>query len=272
MLVETRLKRIRKLLLIPFGILLTLALGACGAGTADQTLVADYNNSSTLIADMRMTGTVHAARLQTTLDYSGTRVALAATQSIFLKGTLQALGYDINELNALQEAAMNGSVQFPTATQPAPNFSIEENQPTAAGSTPPAGDNTNVSPTAPADLSGSGPQLVNAALASEVGSDDCPITTTSQFTLNSNIIYLTMRAVNVSAGSTITARWLRPDGEERVFDWTPDFNIDDGCVWMYIDQTDEAFVAGVWSVTIELNGTQATDVLSFRIDDMAATG
>ncbi|MAU13154.1 MAG: hypothetical protein CL607_25275 [Anaerolineaceae bacterium] len=253
-------------------LLLTIVIGAtvmsaCVPNTADQTLAAEYYQSGTLIVDMRMTGTVQVARMQTTLDFASTRVAFAGQQSRSLQSTMVAMGFDQSSIDQFQQDVTGGSVVLPSPTPNAntSNFSVQ--QPTAQAPaqapTPQAATNT-PDPTAP--------RMENVAIAADVGDDDCALGTASQFTMDSQIVYLTARIFNTPANTTFTARWVRPDGQERSFDWTPDFAIDNSCIWMYIDQTDEPFVTGVWNATLSINGNITSDALSFRIDDVMADG
>ncbi|MCA9891689.1 MAG: hypothetical protein KC615_01825 [Anaerolineae bacterium] len=242
-----------------------ISLSACGPNPADQTLAAEYYQSGTIIADMRMTGTVQVARMQTTLDFANTRVAHAALQSQSLQSTMIAMGFDPNTLNQFQADVVGGSIVLPSPTPNTSNFSVQQ-PPTV----PPAEAPSPQAPTSTPDANA--PRLENVVIAADVGDDDCALGVASQFTTDTQIIYLTARVFNAPANTTYTARWLRPDGQERSFDWTPDFAINDSCIWMYIGQTDEAFVTGVWSATLSINSTITSEALSFRVDDVMVDG
>lgn len=114
----------------PFTALFTLAimavLAACAPISADANLAADHEIASTAIQAARITATVNAARLETTLSYSGTRVAFAATQSQFLKATLSGRGTDIAVLEAFQERVQRGEIALPTATARANATSVAD--------------------------------------------------------------------------------------------------------------------------------------------------
>lgn len=244
-----------------------VSLGACSSSPADQTLAAEYYQSGTLIVDMRMTGTVQVARMQTTLDFVSTRVAFAAQQSQQLQSTMVAMGFDQNDLSQFQQDVFGGNIVLPSPTPNADSSNFSVQQPTAQA---PAQAPTPQAATSTPDPAA--PRMENVAIAADVGEDDCALGTASQFTMDSQIVYLTARIFNAPANTTFTARWVRPDGQERSFDWTPDFAIDNSCIWMYIDQTDEPFVTGVWNATLTINGSITSEALSFRIDDAMADG
>lgn len=246
------------------GLLMVLMLmGACSNTSAEMTLAANYAQSSTQIGELRETATVQTARLRTTLDYSETRVALVATQSQFLKSTLAARGTPIEDLNAFQRQMMGDMAFIPTSTPPQ-SAGLAGVAPTPAGVIPP------VSADLPTPSPGpDAPRLENVFIAADVGQDDCGINATTEFNISTEIIYLSARAINVTPGTTFVARWTRPDGQVLSYDWIPDFAINDACIWLYVDQTDQPFIAGTWQVQVEINGTATTDSLSFTIQPPA---
>jgi len=246
------------------GLLIVLMLlAACSNTSAEMTLAANYAQSSTQISELRETATVQTARLRTTLDYSETRVALVATQSQFLKSTLAARGTPIEELNAFQRQMMGDMASISTSTPPV-NGGLAGVAPTPAGVIPPVSAEL---PTASPDPSA--PRLENVFIAADVGADDCGTNPTTEFNLSTEIIYLSARAMNITPGTTFVASWTRPDGEVLSYDWVPDFAIDDACIWLYLDQTDQPFIAGSWQVQVEINGTTTTDSLPFTIQPPA---
>jgi hypothetical protein len=108
------------------------------------------------------------------------------------------------------------------------------------------------------------PALVNFQMAPVVGSDDCAVNPTSDFSTSDAEIYIVATGVNIPAGTNIAARFS-VGGQEINHDFTPDFAIDGACIWFFIDQADVEFRAGTWSVELELNGAPASPPIPFTI-------
>ena len=236
-------------------------LAACNTTGNGDSLEADHMLVSTQMADLRVTGTIQAARLQITLDYAGTRVALGAAESGFIISTLEAYGTPRAALLEFQNNVGAGMIDLPTFTP----------RPASTPTTPVIGGNDNTDsflpPTATsAPELATGTRLENVVLAASVGSDDCASEITSRFMTDTAEIYVVASAIDVSAGTTFTSRWLR-GGEQMVsFDWTPDFDIDNACIWFFIDQSDVEFTPGTWSVALDIDGVPATSPVSFTIE------
>src|SRR5690348_1326014 len=97
-------------------VLLAALVAACAGNPADNALAEEHSRNGTQIAVLRVTATVQSARLQTTLEFSQTQVAFAATQSQFLKATLVATGFDQSQLDAFQRDVSEGRILLPTPT------------------------------------------------------------------------------------------------------------------------------------------------------------
>ncbi len=218
-----------------------LSLTACQRqNEAELTLVAQNISLQTQIAEVRETATVDTERLQITVDYMGTLVGRAEDQHSQLVAT-----------QAAQNPPPDNAAAAPTDL-PLPNGAVT----TAADAT-----------ATPPPETGA-PALVDAVMAPGVGDDDCAVNPTSDFTTDTQEIYIVARGVNIPAGTNIAARFSIA-GQEISHDFTPDFDIEDACVWFYIDQTDLAFTAGTWSVQLELNGTPVSSPIPFTIAAMS---
>ena len=222
-------------------------LAACQRQSeAELTLVAQKISLETQIVAVRETATIDAERLLITVEYMGTLVGRAEEQRLQLQATLVARDAPLGANNggipatsplATPEGAMENAVPTPDPAQP-----VE-------------------APENPGQ-----PALQNVVIAPGVGSDDCAINITSNFTTSTAEIYIVATGVNIPAGTNIAARFAIA-GQEIRHDFTPDFDINGSCIWFFIDQNDLEFRAGTWSVQLELNGTPASQPMPFTITD-----
>jgi len=112
-------------------------------------------------------------------------------------------------------------------------------------------------------------------LAEGVGQDDCALNSITQFTTETTEIYVVATASNVQPGTTITSRWQSPLSQQVTFDFVPDFYIEEGCVWFFIepvdlDATAVSFTPGNWTVALEINGQAVGVPLSFTVIDLTS--
>ena len=107
--------------------------------------------------------------------------------------------------------------------------------------------------------------LSDLQLGASVGGDDCVDTPQSDFSgSGANAIYISAIARNKPPGVTLQSIWSH-NGDERVrFDYTPDFHIQEYCVWFFIDPSDTEFTTGDWRVELTVNGAPQ-GALSFQI-------
>jgi hypothetical protein len=247
---------------ISFGLVLVLLLVGCTSQGMSLTLAANHHIQGTEFYDVQMTASVQAGRLQSTQDYFTTQVALLATQSQFLKGTLVARGTPVDVLNAYQQQIESGGNPLPTRTpRPTPTFApLLPPTPLSGGpgiATPvPANNNTvpTVDPLLNAAPPTSGPRLVDLATAPGVNDDDCAQNASTTFAASTPEIYIVATAYEVTSGMTLAAQW-DVSGQQRTFEFTPDFDIDGACIWFYIDQSEFTFQPGEGRVSLSLNGT-----------------
>jgi hypothetical protein len=262
--------------LIP--VLLVILISACSAADEQATLVANHALAGTQIAALRISATVGAARARTTLDYSSTRAALAATESRFLESTLSSRGTPIAFLDG-QRQNLLGSTATATQTPAEAAITAEAMSPAAAMPTlqaTPSATVPIVTPfglvstpappvTQPADPNA--PRLEGFTLASGVGADDCALEARSEFDAGVAEIYIVATAVNLPAGSRVEARWYRAGAAiGPVYSFEPGSTIERACIWFYVDPGDFEFLPGEYAVDLILNGVEASPMLPFTIN------
>jgi hypothetical protein len=69
-----------------------------------------------------------------------------------------------------------------------------------------------------------------------VGADDCPTNTTTVFPTNAAGVYVSALAFNLSPNNAIVSRWQREGVEVVNYDWSPGFDIEQGCIWFYMPE------------------------------------
>lgn len=271
---SVRIKFMKRLILTIISILL---LAACGTDDTVRTLEANHMLAGTQVADLRITASVQAARAQTTLDFMQTRAAFAAIQSGLLESTLAASGTDESYLETQRDLIL-GSSPTPSITPTLapeetenpdfPTFTPVSETPTATipGVTPifPTSPPT---PTLPPDPNAL--RLENPVTALAAGNDGCGLNITSSFTLDTPEIYVLVKVYNIQANSvTFSAHWTyegQPIGS--IFDYTPNRNYDELCIWFFVDQTDFEFLAGNYTVGINVDGVPAFAPLQFTVSE-----
>ncbi len=215
--------------------LMSLFLAACARDDkVELTLVATQVALNTQIAAIRQTATVGAERIQVTVEYMATQVRSAEVQNDQLRATLVSRGIDPQTFTNID----------PLSITPVPGVTNNAAQPEATFEAIPL-----ITPTP-----GDGPTLTNIVMSENVGDDDCAVGPTSTFTTSAQQIYIVATALNIQPGTAIVSRW-QIGGQEIVHDFTPDFEIDQNCIWFFIDQVDTAFTPGNWNVQLEINGS-----------------
>jgi hypothetical protein len=250
-----------------FGLgLLLWVLSGCADTSVAQTLAVQQQRVATQVMNLETTATIQAARLETTLDFVGTRVALAATQSQFLKSTLIVRGTPQALLDQFQQQVSQGIIVLPTAT-PRPTLNVQPNvtavgvQPAPQPSPITALSVASPFPTPAPDA----PRLENVVLASSVGADNCAVNPALSFPVTTNELYVVANGYQLSAGTNILARW-RFGEQEFSFDFDLGGDTNGECLWLYIDQSTLVFPTGNASVTLEINGVPATPPLVFTLN------
>jgi hypothetical protein len=243
---------------------------ACGAeGVNQQTQVAYQTAVATQRESFRVTATVEAERGLVTLDAIQDRIDRALEQRQFIISTLEARGFNMNQFATPTLAPISPSPVALTTTSNTP-IAGDTPLPTSIIITPLA-----ITPTSPPVLAvTSAPLTTNfsnsplreVVMARGVGNDDCAVNITSAFSATTPEIYVVARAVGVQSGTNLGARWAKSDGTELVrFEFVPDFNIEDACIWFFATSDDFPFVAGGYTVTLEVNFVPASPPIPFTI-------
>lgn len=252
------------------GFFLLVLLSGCASQGMSLTLAADHHVQGTLFHNVQMTASVQAGRFQSTQDYYTTQVAVVATQNQFLKGTLVARGTPMEVLNAYQQQIESGGQIFPTRTPIATPTFVPLIPPTplsgtpssdtgsAAGSVSVKGEAAAGSSDSGAALTAapptSGPRLINLTTSPAVGDDDCALNATTTFAASTPEIYIVATAYEITSGMTLTSQW-DISGQQRTYEWVPDFDVDGACIWFYMDQSEFAFQPGSGTISLSVNGT-----------------
>ena len=243
--------------------LLYAAATACGPSQLEMSAAAEQAEAATAVSNLRSSATVARARMQTTLDFAGTRVMQSEQSGVFLRANLIALGTE----GAFIDANLQGLQLLPTssATRPPLSAPADLAAPATAVGARAVSRPIVTPPSATAFVSPDQPRLDNIVLASGVGRDDCAIDANPAFTPNSAVIYVVARAYNIPSGSTLSSIWQRQGAEVVRLSFTAEFDIDDNCIWFFIDQTDATFTVGGWSVEIFLDGQSLMSPLPFQV-------
>jgi hypothetical protein len=227
--------------------LVSLFLSACARQSqVELTLVATQIALNTQIAAVRNTATVQAERIQVTVEYMATQVRSAEVQNDQLRATLVARGIDPQALTNIDPSSITPLPPGVVNNVPQPEITGEAIPP--------------ITPTP-----GGAPALTDIVTSENVGNDDCAVGVTSTFSASAQQIYVVATALNIQPGTTIVSRW-QVGGQEIVHDFTPDFEINQNCIWFFIDQVDTTFTPGNWNVQLEINGS-AVGTATFSITE-----
>ncbi len=236
-----------------------IAMTACRSSEPQQTATAAYDEAIAGIEMLRTTATVVRARIQTTLDHAGTRVGQAQVAGTFLASNLISLGTEAafieDSLEQMDQLAAPAP-QRPTAHPAARSSTTETPNPAQAP-------RTIVTPAQTSKQSG--PRLENIIMASGVNQFDCAIDVNPHFTPASTAIYVVGRAYSIPAGATISSSWRRSGTEVVNLSFHKEHEINDNCIWFFIDQTDTPFTLGSWSVEISVDGVALASPVAFQI-------
>ena len=107
--------------------------------------------------------------------------------------------------------------------------------------------------------------LSDLQLGTGVGADDCVATPQSSFSsAATSSIYISAMVRNKPPGVTLQSVWSHSGDERLRFDYTPDFHIQESCIWFFIDPNDTEFTPGDWRVELNVNGA-LYGALNFQI-------
>jgi len=236
-------------------LLAVLAAGCNDSGDIQLTLVSENVALSTQIADIRSTATYAADKLQQTAEFVGTGVVQGDRENELLAITLTASGID-------------ASLVTPGA--PVPTLTPALSAPGAASNNAPLTTQDVVSGTAPdtalmTATPAAPPSLYNIVTAEGVGSNDCALGSVSNFTSSTAEIYVVATAANIPPNTKLSSQWFIEGTPVVSHDFTPDFAIEQNCIWFFIDQSDTPFTPGNWSVQLAINDTPAAPPVPFTI-------
>lgn len=248
-------------------LLLAGAVSACSAITPEDP-------AATLRAQ-REGYVSEATSIAQALDAQGTQVAATAAAAENYVVQVEARN---QMLLATLRAAMPPTQQI--VGQGDPN--AETNRPDWSASPAPAGQGINATPAAGGDpASGTGTGAAGSTVSGITftsidtaltvrSADDCAETVTRAFAADVQRVYVTARALNMTAGTQMSVQWTyegEPDFSES---FTVGVNDDDFCLWFFIEPTGDVLSAGNWSVQLSANGQPIEPAVSFTIGSGAA--
>jgi hypothetical protein len=254
-------------------ILLSILASGCNffaPPAADQTQNADHAATVTQIANARQTATMLADHLAITLEYAQTAIRAVDAQSTRIAATLQATGMlvDIRNITPLLSTptpdGSGGNNSAPPVFAITPVTSGEGAQGNSTLQNQPS-----LTPVFTQTIDLSAPRLSDIVLTSAIGADDCPTSTTSVFPTNSEGVYVSAVAHNLTQSNVVTSRWSREGSEVVSYPWSPGFEIEEGCIWFYMPASDVDFSAGNWNVQLELDGVPSGQPVMFTVSGMA---
>jgi hypothetical protein len=244
-----------------------------------MTLSVQNQVLNTEIAAIRATATVEADRMMVTLEHAQTAVNHVDGQTQDLQATLAARGLppvDLDSISPVPDSVFNTP---PPILDPGPavDNGVAPIRITPGATSPVVIPNQNdaalvITPLVPPQQQDESGPLQNIVTASSVGNDDCALNPTTSFTTSTPQIYVVARARGVGQSDNITSRWYSGGTEIVSYDWTPSFQIEDACIWFYIDQSEVTFTAGSWSVQMEVNGQSIGSPVAFTIAEGSASG
>lgn len=245
--------------LVGFTILLGIILlvAACSDGGAQQTLQADNDALSTQINEISTTATFQRDVLQITVEAVNLASTLVIQQNFDIKATLQATGVSPTDMALVSPAA----IISPQPTLPAAQVLSAD----APAVTPEVVSGTlDITSVVPTETPGE-PSLYNMVMAEGVGDNDCALSSTTTFAGTAEKIYIVATAANIAPGMTLGAQWSSEGTQLVSQDFTPDFAINQNCIWFYADQTDFTFAPGNYTVQMTINGSNVGQPVPFTI-------
>jgi hypothetical protein len=224
---------------------------------------------------VRQTATAQADRLAITLEYAQTAVGAANAQSTRIAATLMATGMppiDVRNITPLFATPVPDDVRSDDSANaaPPPVFAITPimSDSGAQGNTdlltPPT-----AAPLAEQTIDPDAPHLTEIVITQAVGADDCAVSATSVVPTNADGVYASAIAHNLSPANVVVSHWLREGTEMVFYEWSPGFEIEEGCIWFYMPASDVDFSPGNWSVQLDLDGNPAGQPVAFTISGTA---
>jgi hypothetical protein len=100
--------------------------------------------------------------------------------------------------------------------------------------------------------------------------DGCVIAPQIAFEADTPVIYATLRAYNVEAGTRISAQWAYEGSEVHTEGFNLNRSSSEICIWFSLDQTTAEFLPGNWTVRLFADGAQLESPMPFSIREPAA--
>lgn len=248
-------------------LLLTAGCNMFAPPTAVQTLSADRLTQWTQVAALRATATAQTERLRVTLDFAQTAVSNAGVQSTRIAATMLANGTPFVDTRFITAEAPIPAA-FATAPPGGTGPVVSLGQGGAQGNIPlqpPTPTPPPIQVNVAATPDPTQPSLTGSVVAQSVGADDCAIAPAATFPTTVTELFVVAVAANLRAGSPISARWQREGVEQVRYDWTPDFDIQQGCIWFRMPASDVTLSAGNWGVQLDLNGQPVGTPIAFTL-------
>ncbi|MBE2183467.1 MAG: hypothetical protein IAE89_08590 [Anaerolineae bacterium] len=258
-------------------LILALLMAGCNMfapEASQQTLQAERDIRGTSVALAAQTATPQSQRYAVTLESALTAVGRARIQTTSIAATMLALGTPFIDTRFITpmppESGDSSETQPQIGGANDLGITVPIIQPTIVGQGGAQGNSDIVNPAdftpvPTATIDPTLPTLANIVTASGVGANDCAVGSISDFPTASSGVYVVANAVNLPAGAQITAHFLREGVEQIYYEWSPSFDIPDGCIWFYMPAGDVSFSPGIWSVQFDLNGTPYGSPLPFTV-------
>lgn len=256
-------------------LLVGISVSACNFFTQPtdlQTENLENEIAATQIAQVRETATVNADRLLITLEYAQTAVRDVEIRSTRIASTLVASGMlfvDASGLTLVPETEEAGASAGSTPAMAERFVTPVVSGQGSARSNIPIQEPPTPTPIATADPSM--PTLTNLTLTERVGADDCPIGASTSFTTNTTDIYATAVAHNLGPSNVVMSTWTRDGAQAAFYEWSPNFEISEACIWFHLPASAVEFVPGNWSVQLALDGAPVGSPLTFTITGNSPT-
>ncbi len=101
--------------------------------------------------------------------------------------------------------------------------------------------------------------------------DGCVVSPQITFTMDTPIIYATMRVFNIESGVQLSALWEREGMEMYRDSFVLNRGASEICLWFSIERSEVEFVPGNWTVRLFADGFQLESPLAFTILEPGAS-
>lgn len=205
-------------------------LSGCQSFAADHssvTLAAEMTGFATESSMIQQTALVEQTAVVATLQSAGTLVADAASVNLVLAETVRA---NVISTPSVREVIVNpGDMGSSLDTE-----MMEDDEGIEAF----------------VDM-----QVNNLGIARSVNnSNGCSNGVATQFTDADERVYFTSQVINLENGTNFSVDWVFEDRIVYRSVWTSDYSASSECIWFFMTPDDAAFLPGVYTVTLYVNG------------------